>query len=44
MYLNDITVNASSPILCYLNAHFGYETSDASNPTLTEEKQMQTDC
>lgn len=30
----------SSPILCYLNAQFGYETSDASNSIPPEEKQM----
>lgn len=37
MYLSDITECASGPILCYLNVRFGYETSDASNPILTEE-------
>lgn len=54
MFLSVNTDCASSPILCYLNVHFGYKTSDASNPILTEKKitgltfflsvKMQMDC
>lgn len=35
VYHSDVT---KSPIFCYLTAYFGYKTSNASNPLLTEKK------
>lgn len=37
-YHSDITECAFSPILCYVNVHFGYKTSDASNLPVTADR------
>lgn len=38
MYHSDIT---KSPMFCYINAYFGYKTSNASNPLLTEKEKKE---